>query len=123
MANLCYLAANVEMYQLQAIHELLFLKIVDCLKQFARIKSEFALVAARLFPFAATRTRQLDADAYVRTNIQSARNVSYQAQLVELFHHKEYAAAHLLCQERKFHIALILISIADDERFLVDANR
>ena len=57
VAYLGYLATYVKMYQFQAVAELLLLQIVDGFEQFARVEAKLALVAARFFPFAATRTR------------------------------------------------------------------
>ena len=123
VAYLGDLAAYVKMNELQAINHLFTLQIVDSREQLARVKSEFALVATAFFPLAATRAGELDADAYVRTYVKALRYLGYQLQLVQLFNNKKYAASHLLSQQCQLNIALVLIPVANNQRFLINVNR
>lgn len=65
------------------------------------------------------RRRQLDAYADGGRHVQTARHVGYQLEFVDLLHHDEDAASHLLCQQRQFHIVLVLVSVADYDAVLV----
>ena len=122
MADACHLASYVEVYQAQAVLYVIFLENLKRLEQFARCEAELACIAAALFPLAAALRGKLDADAYVGAHAKALANLCNPLQLVELLHHKENAAAHLLCQQGKLNVAVVLVAVADYERVAVGVH-
>ena len=114
-----YLAADVEVNELEAVGHFGSFEKIECVEQFAGVEAELAAVAAALFPLAAARAGQLDADADVGANLQPFRNVGDEFQFVHLLDHEEDAASHLLGQQRQFDVVFVLVAVADDERVLV----
>ena len=113
------LAADVKVNQFEAVGHLGPFQKIEGIEQFARIQTELAAVATALFPLAATRAGQFDADTDVGANLQPFRDVGNQFQLVQFLDHEEDAAPHLLGQQGQFDVVLVLIAVADDERVLV----
>ena len=112
----------MEVDELEAVSHVVGLEVVECSKQLAGVEAKLAAVATALFPLAATAARQLDADANVRLYAQSLSNSVDEDELVELLHHEVDATTHLLCQQGEFHIALILVAVAYDERVGADVG-
>ena len=81
----------------------------------AGVQTKLAAVAATLFPLAAAAARQLDAEADVGADVQSLGNSVDEFQLAQFLNDDKYAASHLLCQQCEFDVALVLITVADDD--------
>ena len=121
-ADICYLAADMEMYQLQAISHLIFLEHLECFQQFARVQAELAHVASRFFPFATAGTCQLDPDTDIRANFQTLGYSRYIPQLVQLLYHEVNVPSHLLCQQCQLDIVLVLVSVTDNHGIVVNVD-
>ena len=109
----------MEVYQLQASHHLVVLQELQRVEQLGGIEAELADVSARFLPFAGSGRRQFDSYANGGRHVQTARHIGYQLEFVYLLYHDEDAASHLLCQQRQFHIVLILVSVADYDAVLM----
>ena len=110
------LAADVEMYQLEAVFHAFLLQHFERLEQFRTGESKLAGVATALFPFAASRRGQFDSDTQVGLDIQFFGGLGNDVDFVQFFHHDKDALAHLLCQQGQFDVALVFVAVADDER-------
>ena len=122
MADACHLAADVEVYQAQAILYVIFLKNLKSLEQFARCEAELTCVAAALLPLAAAFRCKFDADTDVGAHTHALANLCNALQFVEFLHHKENAASHLLCQQGKLNVTVVLVAIAYYERVAVGVH-
>ena len=109
----------MEMDQLQAILHIFLFQKIERFQQLTGSQAEFAGITTAIFPFATSRRSQLDADTYIGAHIELFRHLGYQAQFVHFLHHQEDAFSHLLCQQSQFNIALILISVTDNQRIRV----
>ena len=107
------------MDQLEAVGHLGSFEEIESVEQFAGVEAELAAVAAALFPLAAARAGQLDADADVGANLQPFRNVGDEFQFIHLLDHEEDAASHLLGQQGQLDVVFVLVAVADDERVFV----
>ena len=123
-AYLRHLASDMEMYQFQTILHAFVSHEVECFEQLTGRQSELTCIAARVFPFAASRRSQLDTNTDIGFYVQLLRHLGYQLQFVQFFYHEEDAFSHLLRQQSKFNVAFILISVADNQRIGVhiDSN-
>ena len=121
-ANHRHLAADVEVDELQAVHHVVLFEVVQCSEQFARVQPELAAVAAALFPLAAARTGELDADADIGTDTHAMGYLVDQDQLVEFLDHQKDASAHLLCQQGQLDVATVFVAVADDGRVGLDVG-
>ena len=121
-AYLGHLTAYVEVDELQAVHHLVLLQEVERREQFARVQTELAAVAAALLPLAAAAARELDAHTHIGPDTQLLGNIGYEFQFVGFLHHQEDSTPHLLRQQSQFHIALVLVAVADDERVGADVG-
>ena len=110
------LTAYVEMDEAHAVVQSLVVEYAERLEQFAAGESELAGVAAALFPFARSRRGELDAYADVGLYAQFLGGFGNDVYLVEFFHHDEDTLAHLLREQSQLDVALVFISVADDER-------
>ena len=109
------LAADVEVDQFEAVFQLVLAQVVDGAEQFARVQTELAAVAAALFPLAAAAARQLDAEADVGTDVQALCHTVDEFQLAEFLDDDKDAPSHLLGEQCQFDIALVLVTVADDD--------
>ena len=110
------------MYEFEAVFHLVLFENVERFEQFARIEAELADIATRIFPLAAARAGQLDADTDVGAYFQPFGNVGNEVQLVEFFDNEEDASAHFLCQEGQLNVVFVFIAVADDERVGIDVD-
>ena len=115
-ANLGDLAADVEVDEFEAVFQLVLMHIVNGTEQLAGVQAELAAVAAALFPLAAAAARQLDAEADVRADVQSLGNPVDEFQFAQFLNDDKDAASHLLCQQSELDVALVLVTVADDDR-------
>ena len=115
-AYLGNLRSDVEVNEVQAVVQPLLVERLQRLEQLRRSESELGGIAAALGPFSRPAGCQFDADAEVRLHIQLLRCPGNEVYFVELLHHDEDALAHLLRQQSQFDVALILVTVADDER-------
>ena len=122
VAYLGYLAAYVEMYEAQAVAYVVLVEQFQRLEQFARCEAKLACIAAALFPFAAAFRRQFYAYAYVGAHTKPLANLGNALELVEFLCHEEYATPHLLCQKGHFYVAVVFVTVADDERVAVGVH-
>ena len=113
-AYLGNLAADVEVDELEAVHQVVLSEEVEGLEELGGVEPELADVAAALLPLAAACRRELDADAEVGADVELAGDSGYELELVELFYYKEDLAAHLLGQQGQLHVFLVLVAVADD---------
>ena len=93
--------------------------VVECFKrleQLRRAQSELRSVASALLPFARSARSQLDTNADVRLNAKLLCGSGNQSYLAHLLNNDKYALAHLLCEQRQFDVALILVAVAHDDR-------
>ena len=109
----------MEMDQLQTVLHVFFHQIIERLQQFAGRKAELAGIASGILPFATSRRSQLDTNAKIGFDPQSLRHLGYQLQLVHFFYYEENALSHLLSQQGKLYVTLVLISITDNQRIRV----
>ena len=65
---------------------------------------------------------KIGADAYVGSDAEASGYLRYQFQFVEFLHHEVDVSTHLLCEEGKFHVVLVLIAVADDDRALMGVD-
>ena len=112
----------MEVDEFQAIGHFAFFEHVDRFEQLARIKSEFALIAARFFPFTAARTRQFDANADVGAHAEAFGDGGNQAQFVQFLDDDKNAPPHFVGEQSQFDIVFVFISVANDQVFFVDAR-
>ena len=105
-----------KMYQFQAILHTFACHEVERFEQFAGRQSELACIAARIFPLAASRRSQLDTYADIGLYIQLFRHFGYQLQLIHFLYYEKDAFSHLLRQQSKLYVTLILVSVADNQR-------
>ena len=122
VAYLGYLAAYVEVNEAQAILYVIFFENFECFEQFARCEAELARIAAALFPFAATLRGKFYSYAYIGAHTESFANLGNAFEFVQLFGNKVYAAAHLLRQQCHLNVAVVLVSVAYDERVAVGVH-
>ena len=104
------------MNQAQAVAHALLVEHLQCFKQFGTGQAELRGIAAALFPFSAATGSQFDTDTDVRTYVQLLSHAGDDIQLVQFLHHDEDLLTHLLCQQRQFDIALVLVTITYDDR-------
>ena len=122
MADACHLASYVEVYQAQAILDVVFVENLKRLEQFTGCKTELACIAAALFPTSAALAREFDADTYVRTHTKALAYFRDALQLVEFLHHKKYVTAHLLSKQGKLNVTVVLVAVAYDERVIIGVH-
>ena len=122
MTDIGHLAAYVEMNELEAILQVVSLKVFESLEQFGRSETELRGIATRLLPFARARRSELDAYTDIRLNAQAFSDTIDDLKFVEFFGNNIYALAHLLGEQGKFDERIVLVAIADDERVVVGAS-
>ena len=105
----------MEVYQFQAVSHALLLQQFQCVEQFGTGESELAGVAAAFLPFAASAAGQFDADAEVGAHVEFLGYLGDDFQFVQFLHYDKDSLAHLLGQQCQLDIALVLVSVADDE--------
>ena len=115
-SDLGNLRTDVEMDEAQAVAHASPVEQIEGFEQFCTRQSELRGVAAALFPLAAARAGQLDADAYIRTHIEFLGLAGNQFQLIHLLNDNEDLLAHLLGQQGQLDVALVFIAVADDDR-------
>ena len=111
-----YLAAYVEVDEPERVVQALLVEYLQGFEQLRACQPELRGVASALFPLAAAARSQLNAYAQVGFHVQLLGGAGNDFQLVELLHNDEYALAHLLCEQRQLNVALVFVSVADDER-------
>ena len=122
VADACHLASYVEVDETQTILDVILLEYLKRLEQFARREAELACVATALLPASTTLAGEFDAYTDIGAHTHALAYLRYSFQLVEFLHHKEYAAAHLLCKKSQFNVAVILVAVAYDERVAVGVH-
>ena len=114
-----HLASDVEMDELEAIGQPLTFQQGQGIHQFARIETKLAGISSRLFPFPASRTGQLDADADIGADIHPLGEVGQDTEFHHLLYHDENLTSHFLGKQGQLDIAFVLVSVADDERMAI----
>ncbi len=92
---------------------------VDRLDHLARRQAELRAVAARRLPAPRALGRQLDADADARPHAHLLRRLGDERQLGELLDDDQHRAPQLRRHERGLDVLLVLVAVADDQRFFV----
>ena len=110
------LAANVEVDKTKAVVQALLIKDAQGVEELRTGKSELRRIASALGPFARTARCELDAYAQVRLHVELLGCAGDDVKLVELLDNDKDALSHLLGQQSQLDVALVLVSIADDER-------
>ena len=110
------LTADVEMNEPQAVVQTFLVEYLQGREQFAGGQTELAGVTSAVLPLARPARSQFDSYAQVWHDIEFLGGLGDDLQFVEFLHDDEYALAHLLCEQRQFDVALVLVSVADDER-------
>ena len=111
-----YLRSDVEMDESDAVVQTLVIECFERLEQLRRAQSELRSVASALLPFARSARSQLDTNADVRLNAKLLCGSGNQSYLAHLLNNDKYALAHLLCEQRQFDVALVLVAVAHDDR-------
>ena len=115
-AYLCNLRADVEVDEAHAVVQTLLVERLQSLQQLRRAQTELRGVAAALLPLARARRSQLDAYADIGAYAELLCGSGDESNLVHLLNDDENALAHLLRQQRQLDVALVLVSVADDDR-------
>ena len=102
--------------QVQTVMQPLVIECLQRLQKFRRRKPELGSIAATVSPFAGTAGCQLDADTEVRLYVQFLCCTCNEVDFIEFLYYDEDALTHLLCQQSQFYIALVLVSVTDNER-------
>ena len=118
-----HLATDMEMDQLQTIPHLILLQNIHGFQQLARIYPELADISSRLFPLATPGAGQLNTDAYIRTNFQAFGDLRDISQFNQLLDNQVYISSHFLGQKSQLDIILVLVTVTDDHRIVVNINR
>ena len=92
----------------------------ECLKQFGAGEPKLTGISTALLPLTAARRSEFDTNTEIGSYVQFLCLTGYQFEFVGFLHHNENSLTHLLCEKGKFDIALVLISVADDERVALD---
>ena len=107
------------MQELEAAQQVVLAQEVDRLDHLARRQAELRPVAARRLPAPRALGRQLDADADARPHAHLLRGLGDQRQLGELLDDDQHRAPQLRRHERGLDVLLVLVAVADDQRFFV----
>ena len=105
----------MEMDEAQAVAHVLLVKKIQGFQEFCTCQTEFRGVTPTLFPFSGTRRSQFDTNTDIRPDVHLLGNLGNDIQLIELLYNDEDALAHLLGEQGQFYIALILITITNDD--------
>jgi hypothetical protein len=84
-----------------------------------RWKAELRAIPTRCFPPPGAARRQLGPHPEARPDAGLLRHLVDERQLRQLLHHHDDRAAELRGEERRLDVLLVLVPVADDERFLV----
>ena len=106
----------MEVYQTEAVAHTLLVEEFERLKEFGAGESKLTSISPTFLPFATTGRSQFDTNTEIRLDIQFFCLACNQFQFIRFLDHNEDPLAHLLSEESEFDIALVLISIADNER-------
>ncbi len=91
--------------------------------ELGRAHAELCIFAAARRPLARALRRKPHADADHRLHSDLARDAQNFVQLLDFLHHEHDLLAELAPEQRRLDEKRILVSVADDQRFLVAVNR
>jgi len=114
-ADLRDLAADMEMDESDTVVQADIIELLQRLEQLHGREAELRCVATTLSPFSGPGRGQFDADADVWLHFQSFGRACNDIDFIEFFHHDENVLAQFLCEHGQLDVALILVSIANDE--------
>ena len=111
------LATDVEVDEFHAVAQTHRFEAVESFEEFGTVEPELRSIAAGRFPFACGAGSELDADAQIGAHAHLFGRAGNDVQFGELLDDEKDAFAHLLRQEGEFDEVLVLMAVADDERF------
>ena len=118
-----HLATDMEMDQLQTIRHLILLQNVHGFQQLARIYPELTNISSGLFPLATPGTSQFYTNSYIRANFQAFGDCRDISQFVQFLDNQVYISSHFLGQKSQLDIILVLVTVTDNHRVVVNINR
>ena len=113
------LRADVEVHELQAILHLVRAEQFGRLHHLGGGKAELRVLAAGGGPLAGAFRQQADAHADDRLHAELLRDLDDGLQLLDFLDDHDDALAELAAEQRHLDVELVLVAVADEERFRV----
>ena len=116
------LRADVEVHQLEAILHLVGAQQLGRLHHLRGGKAELCVLAAARAPLAGAFRQEPDAHADDWLHAELLGDLDDRAQFLDLLHHHDDSLAQLAAEQRHPDVELVLVAVADDERFGIAMN-
>ena len=121
-ADVRHLRTHVKMHELERVGEPFAFQQFARRHQFRRADAKFRVLSTARRPFPRTLRREAHANADHRFHAHLLGNAQNLGELLDLLHHEDDLFAELAAEQRVLDEELVLVAVADDERFRIAMN-